>query len=360
MSLLIFLLALSVMILVHELGHFLVSKWKNVKVEEFGLGYPPRVLAKKLGETTYSLNLLPMGGFVRVWGMEGRVKQEKERSFYRQSKKVQVMILIAGVVMNFLASVLVFSVSYGVVGVPRKTGCIRVVEVVEGSPAEQAGVKKEEFILAIRYKDRLTALDDVDKMIKLVKSWGGEEVNFLIGGSGELENEARWLKIIPRRETPEGEGPLGVIISDTEIVKPVLWQRIPLGAWYGIKEGFFWGVNIVGGTFSMIADLFSGRPVSGVAGPVGIYEVSNEIFKESGLLAVVNFFAVVSVNLVVINLLPLPGSDGWHISLLVFEKLRGRPVKKKIKRKINQLGMVFLLVLFLLVLFADVRRLISR
>ncbi|MBU2591991.1 site-2 protease family protein [Patescibacteria group bacterium] len=348
------------MILVHELGHFLVSKWKKVRVEEFGLGYPPRVIGKRIGETIYSVNLLPMGGFVRVWGMEGRVKEDKRRSFYRQPKKVQALILIAGVVMNFLVSILVFSISYGIVGVPKKTGYIKVIEVVEGSPAEQAGIKKEEFILAIRYKEKLAALDDVDKMIKLVKEWNGEEVSFLIGGSGDLENEARWLKIVPRRETPEGEGPLGVIISDSEIAKPVLWQRIPLGAWYGIKEGFFWGVNIVGGTFSMIADLFSGRPVPGIAGPVGIYKVSSEIFKESGLLAVINFFAVVSVNLVVVNLLPLPGSDGWHISLLVFEKLRGRPVKKKIKRKINQAGMVFLLFLFFLVLFADVRRFIFK
>lgn len=357
MSFIIFFVALSIMIFAHELGHFLASKWRGVRVEEFGLGYPPRLLAKKVGQTTYSLNLLPMGGFVRVWGMEGKVKSDKKKAFYNQSKKSQALILIAGVVMNFLVSVLVFSAVYGISGVPEKLGYIRVTGVTENSPAIEAGIKEEMSILSVKKDDQQIVLDNVDRMISWVGKWKGEEVEFLVRN---LEGEEVWLTLVPRENPPEGEGPLGVLITDSKVGMPPLWKRIPLGAWYGTREGFFWGANIARGTLQMLADLFLGRQVASIAGPVGIYQASNEIFQTSGLLTVIHFFAVVSINLVVVNLLPLPGTDGWHISLLVFEKVRGRPVSRKVKRKINQLGMILLLTLFFLVLAVDIKRLIFK
>ncbi len=349
MSFLIFFVALSLMIFAHELGHFLLAKKRGVKVEEFGFGYPPRLFGKRIGETIYSLNLIPMGGFVRVWGMEQRVKTEKKRAFYNQSKKAQGLILIGGVIMNFLVAVMVFGTIYGIKGVPQATGKVKIVEVEPNSPADKVGVGKDTVVVSIENKGLVIEIKESEELVKAVENWAGQEVTL-------RAEDGKEFKITPRKETPEGEGSLGVIISDSELVKLPLWQRIPLGVWYGFKEGIFWGEKIIIGVTEMLLGLFKGKPPADIAGPIGIYKVSSDIYQESGFLSVIHFFAVVSVNLVVVNLLPLPGTDGWHISLLIFEKIKGKAISEETKRKVNQVGMIILLTLFFLILFADIKR----
>lgn len=359
------------MVFTHELGHFLMAKKKGVKVEEFGFGYPPRIFGKKFGETTYSVNLLPMGGFVRVWGMEEKVKSEKERAFYYQPKKVQFLILIAGVMMNFLVSVLVFSFVYGIDGVPQRIGAVKIVEIASGSPAEKAEIKKDEVILAIKEGGSTLPLEKIDDLIKAVDRQKGSMVEISLANfdcyqkvndrQAVCENcQCRWTKVLAREDPPAGEGSLGVVITDNIVVRLPLYRRIPLGVYYGFKEGFYWGVNIVKGVWGMVAGIFQGKLPSDFAGPIGIYKVSSEIFKTDGILAVIHFFAIVSVNLVVINLLPLPGTDGWHTGVLIFEKLRKREISGEVKRKMNQVAMIILLTLFFLVLAADIKRFILK
>jgi len=357
MSFLIFFLALSLMVLAHELGHFLVAKKSGVKVEEFGLGMPPQLWSKRVGETIYSINLIPMGGFVRVWGMEEAVKKEKKRAFYHQPKKVQLFILIAGVAMNFLLAVLVFSLVYGITGVPQKTGYVKVVAVAPNSPAAKAGIKEDEIVLTIEKNGERVKPREAEELIRTAKQWAGETVRLTLAAEECYPDcPGRQVELVPRKNPPSGEGAMGVVIVDTKTVKPPLWQRIPLGVWSGFKEGVFWGREIAVGVTKMIAQLFRGKVPADVAGPVGIYKTSSQIYQQSGLLAVIHFFAVVSVNLVVVNLLPLPGTDGWHVLLLGLERIRNKEINQETKRKINQAGMVFLLILFFLILLADIKR----
>jgi len=349
MSFLVFFIALSLMVFVHELGHFLAAKKKGVKVTEFGFGFPPRLFAKKVRETTYSINALPMGGFVQIWGMDKKVRKEKHRAFYEQKPKTQFFILSAGVLMNFFISVIVFSVFYGINGVPKKRGNIEILEVAQNSPAEIAGLTKGMIIEKIE-TDEVTVKTKTAKIFtKTVKKNAGKQLTF-------VNNEGKMYFAIPRVNPPENEGALGVVFTDSIIIKPNLFIRIPLGVANGVKEGAYWGLNILEGLFAMIKDIFRGKAPKDIAGPVGIYKVSEEIMKTSGLAAVIHFFAVVSINLVIVNILPIPGTDGWHASLVAFEKIRRKKIKEKTKRKLNQIGITILIGLFLLILAADIKR----
>src|SRR3990167_7784255 len=151
MTLLIFLLILSVLVLVHELGHFLMAKRAGILVEEFGFGLPPRIWGKKIGETIYSVNWLPIGGFVKLFGEDAEPVISSQlsvnRAFFNQKKRVRLAVLIAGGVMNFGLGVVLFSVIYSRLGIPTKTETVRVMEVLADSPAAQAGIKSGEVVV---------------------------------------------------------------------------------------------------------------------------------------------------------------------------------------------------------------------
>lgn len=349
MTFLIFFIALSIMIFVHELGHFVMARINGLKVEEFGFGLPPRIIGKKVGETIYSINALPLGGFVRIWGMENRVEKEKNRAFYTQSKKIQFLILSAGVIMNFLLAIGVFSVVYGIQGVPQPINAVKIIQTAEDSPAKQVNIQPETEIVKVKADNQEFEINNSDEFIQIVDSNLGEEITL-------VSKQGKEYRLTPREDPPDGQGSLGVIITDTELVQIPLWKRIPIGVWYGLKEGLFWGLQIVRGLGGMIGQLFRGEVPKDVAGPIGIYTASRQIFQRQGLLSVIHFFAVVSVNLAIVNLVPIPGTDGWHAGILGFETIRGKQLSEATKTKINQAAMIFILLLSALIIAADVKR----
>lgn len=349
MSFLIFFIAISSMVLIHEVGHFLMAKLHGLRVEEFGLGYPPRLIGKKFKETIYSLNLIPMGGFVRIWGMESRVDKDKNRAFYTQSKKVQLLILAAGVVMNFLLAIGVFSVVYGIQGVPQEIGLVEIVQVASDSPAAESELEVGTEVVAIRAEDQKFETNSMQQFTEIIDQHLGQEV-ILVSSKGEE------YKLTPRESPPEGQGALGVIITDKRLVKTALVKRVPLGIWYGLKEGILWGAEIIGSIIGVFATLFQGKLPKQVSGPIGIYSASRQIFKAQGLLSLIHFFAVVSVNLAIVNVIPIPGTDGWHAGILGFETIRGKKLAEETKTRINQIAMIFILLLSALIVVADVKR----
>ena len=223
LTLVTFLVVLSILVLVHEGGHFLAAKRTGVKVEEFGLGYPPRLWAKKIGETEYSVNLLPLGGFVRLY-CEDDLTTHAHRSFWAQSKKARASVILAGVLMNFFLAIFVFTVVYSVTGVPVKTAQVNIVGVIPGSPAEQAGLKTDQVIQSFDG----VVIKNTDDFINLTKEKLGQQII--------LRVDDQEIKIIPRQETPAGEGPLGVIISQVEMKHYPFYQMLPLGVNEGFKE----------------------------------------------------------------------------------------------------------------------------
>jgi len=380
---LLFILALSVLIMVHELGHFLAAKKWRVFVDEFGLGYPPRLISKKIGETTYSLNWLPIGGFVRLLENEADCapkdrKKYKNRILAEKPIIARLVVMLSGIVMNLLLAILIFAVVYGIVGIPRETRWVAVVGLADNAPAQGAGIKIDDYLLAVVTGGNRVPLTSADELTGKIKELSGKPSTLLVARDTSIPQEPGWklvtcestpranlncyeVTLTPRENPPNGEGPLGVAISNTELYKPAIWQRPFWGVWVGFKEAYFWGKTIVIGLGGMLGDLvLKGKVPTEVAGPIGIYQATSTIQSQSGMLAVVHFFGILSVNLAVVNLLPFPALDGSRVVLLVWEALTKKKVPLKVERAVLNFGMALLIGLLILITIGDVKRLISK
>ena len=331
-------------------------------------------MGKKIGETEYSINAIPFGGFVRLFGdpAEGEVKKGKnfKRSFLGKSKKARSMVILAGVVANFLLGILVFSIVYSFTGIPQKTENIKIIGIAPNSPADKFGLKEGDIVLEVD-GEKLT---DLGEFTKLISEKKGKEVRLLIkrevdnpceekvlgGGEGfscQDGNLLFWL--VPRESPPEGEGPLGVVVSNIEIVRYPFWQMPFLGAVEGIKEAFGWGWMIVLSLKKMVGDLvFRGLVPKDVAGPVGIFQATGMVAK-TGILNILQFLGILSVNLAVLNILPLPALDGGRLVFVGYELVFRRRPKPSLERWINTIGMALLIILLILVTINDVKRMLG-
>ena len=354
MDLIIFIVALSILVLVHEWGHFVAARRTGVKVEEFGLGLPPRIWGKKIGETIYSLNWLPIGGFCKLLGEDPNGEEKidsknKKESFEYKKPWQKMLIVLGGVIMNLVLSVVIFSVVYTILGVPVETDKVAIIGIAKNSPAEKVGLKEDEVIYKINNKS-------VKKTGELMDEIGknkGKEVYLEVGnkdGSG-----LKSVNIEVRENPPEGEGSMGVAISNTEMEK-VAWYRIDKGIVAGFKEAYYWGKIIAGGVTKMIGGLVVGRVPKDVSGPIGMYEATSAINKNQGILAVIHFFGIVSVNLAIVNVLPFPALDGGRIIFVIYEMITKKRANPRLETTINNVGMMILLGLILIITISDVSR----
>lgn len=356
MTLLIFLLILSLLVLVHELGHFIVAKKSGVKVEEFGIGFPPRIFSIKYGETIYSINLLFFGGFVRLYGEEEKVAKETARAFSQKPKRIRAAIITAGVVMNFLLAVFAFSVLYSVVGIPRKSSEVQVVGISPGSPAQKAGLSIEDIVLSVDGE----RVQSNEMFIQLIEKRKGKDVVLeLRSKNGEGKN----VKVLPRESPPEGEGALGVAITDTKQYFPPFWQRPFWGIFYGFQEAFLWGKQTLLGVGMLISRIFTqGKLPEELAGPVGIFQLTG-IVSQQGFLALLHFLGVLSINLGILNILPFPALDGGRLLFVIVEAVfrgRARQIIPKVERITNMVGFVLLIALILAITLQDIRRIVGQ
>ena len=349
MHLIITLLIISLLVLVHELGHFLTAKKAGIKIEEFGFGLPPRLVGKRVGETLYSLNLLPFGGFVRLSGEdEASENTPSQRQFLFQSKKIRTVVLTAGVVANLAFGLVAFSTVYSVSGIPTLTDQVKVIDVFPNSPAAFT-LAAGDIITQVNQQE----VTSISQFTQIINDKEDTPVTLTIQRNGEVKT----VSLTPRSQPPEGEGPLGVVISQTEIIYPPLWQRPFVGAWYGLKEALFWGWATVLGLAHLFIDLFTrGALPQDIAGPVGIYQLTG-FAAESGVLGLLNFTGILSINLAIINILPLPALDGGRLLFVFLEKLRGQPVNIKFERAAHVAGMVLLLSFIFAVTINDILRL---
>jgi regulator of sigma E protease len=346
-SILIFLVVLSILILVHEAGHFIMARRAGIMVEEFGFGLPPRLFGKKVGETIYSINALPFGGFVRLHGeQEEEGITDPRRAFLNKSKKIRISVIVAGVIMNFLLGIFAFAIVYSFSGIPKDTHQVKVVDISANSPAVSSGLIIGDIIRKADGRE----FASVDDFIKYIDTRKGQKVS--------IETDSKKLTITPRATPPEGEGPLGVTITTTEIYFPPVWQRPFYGVYYGFKEALFWGQTIAVGLWTIISGLFKGQAPQGVSGPVGIFAVTTEAAR-SGLLTLINFVGILSVNLAILNIIPFPALDGGRLLFIGIESLIGRKVVPKVEAIIHTVGMAILLLLILAITIGDVKRLIT-
>jgi len=348
-------LVLSFLILVHELGHFIAAKRSGVLIEEFGFGLPPRIFGKKIGETIYSINLLPFGGFVRLHGetLEEDIKHPK-KSFLKKDKKTRIKIVTAGVLMNLILGIISFSLVYSFSGITKESGKVRVVEIQQNSPAQISGILVGDVVEKVDGRD----VSNVNQFIDLIGEKLGQKVNLEIKRDITGSSENKTVTITPRENPPEEEGPLGVVITSNETYYPPLWQRPFIGIYYGFKEAIFWGGAIVQSLFTMVAGIFSGNVPSDVSGPIGVFAVTAEATKY-GILSLINFIGIFSINLAILNIVPFPALDGGKVLFILIEAITGKKVSYKVESIIHAVGMIILIVLLVVLSIRDIQRLIA-
>ena len=346
-SILTFLLVLSILVLVHEFGHYIVAKKNGIWVEEFGFGLPPRVFGKEIGETIYSINALPFGGFVRLHGeMTEDGVTKPNAAFVKKSLWVKTGVITAGVIMNFLLAIVAFGIVYSFTGVQRDIKVVKVLNIATNSPAQDAKILVGDIVKKVDGESVVS----VSEFISKIESKKGKKV--------KLELQDRVVTIIPRAEPPAGEGPLGVSITNTETYFAPVWQRPFYGAYYGTKEAIFWGKNVVNGFVSIFSDLFHGKSPKDVSGPVGVFAVTTEVAK-AGILPLINLIGIISVNLAILNIIPFPALDGGRLLFIVIEAIFGKKVAPKFEAIVHSVGMAILLLAILAITIKDVRGLIS-
>ncbi len=338
-----FLGVLMVLVIAHELGHFTTARFFGVKVDEFGLGFPPRLLSFTRGETRYSINALPLGGFVKLAGEEDATIP---RSLASKSARIRVTVLAAGALMNAILPLLFFSIAF-MIPQTIPTGPVRISEIVANSPASQAGLKSGDIIESVNGNNLHNSAD----LYQAIQLHLGNETTLSIK---HADGTRATVTVTPRWKPPQGQGAIGVKIETVDPV-PVkesfpIWKAVPMG----VQECIDTYVLFKNGIISMIV----GTTPAVVAGPVGIAQITGEVAR-SGWSELLQFAAFLSINLAIVNILPLPALDGGRIAFVVLEKIRRKKISPRVEGLVHMIGFATLLALIALVTYQDIIRAIS-
>lgn len=358
LTIFVFLVILTVLVLIHELGHFLTAKKFGIKVEEFGLGFPPRVFGKKIGETLYSINALPIGGFVKLYGEDdaggGKVSKSKnvakdlDRAFFTKPIWQRIIVVTAGVAMNFFLAVIIATYLFTSQGLPKDNQNVLITQVVKNTPAEAAGIIAGDAIVSI---DGKTVANPAE-LIAAAKSKMGSEVTLIVKrGDSEIP-----VKITPRVNPPEGEGSMGIGVEQN-----ITFQKYPFpqSLYYGTKQALQDSVLVVTGFLDMIKTIFTKQTIpAGVAGPVGMAQLTGE-FVKIGPDAVLSLVYMLSLSLAVLNILPIPALDGGRLFFILIELFTRRKVNAKYEAYAHMVGIVVLLTFLAFISYKDILRIIS-
>lgn len=357
LSIIIFIITLLVLVLIHELGHFLLAKRFGIRVLEFGFGIPPRLWGKKFGETIYSINALPIGGFVRLLGEDEEDSKvlEKPNSFASKKPWVRILVVVSGVVMNLILAWLLFYTviilqNFKIISPSPESG-VYVGKVEAGFPAERAGIKAGNKILSIDGEQ----VSNFDTARSLIKSKGEQAISFKIKDS---QGEERIIPVTPRKvkdDTLVGVVFTPFLLKEYKTAQEKVFSGITYS--YDLTKLTFIGLG------SSLTDLLNGdfnKVSQSVSGPVGIAGITNEILSE-GWRAVIPylwFVGVISLTLSIFNILPIPALDGGRLLFLVIEAIFKKRVRADIEKWVHQIGFAILLALALLITYSDISKLL--
>ncbi|MDP3710280.1 MAG: M50 family metallopeptidase [bacterium] len=350
MTIFLVLILIGVLILAHEWGHFYSARKLGVKVEEFGFGFPPKIWSKTKNGIKYSINLLPFGGFVKIFGEHGEGEGNRD-SFISRPAWQRFIILSAGVGMNVVLAWIFFS-GGSLAGLPQATEDasvpVSVAGVLPGSPAEKAGLKFGDQILQIVAEVEQRIITEEQHVRDFSEKYGGKEITLVIKrGKGTLN-----INIIPRAEYPSGEGPMGIALARIT-TEAVSWYMAP---WEGLKTLGRSIVLTISGLAFILKELILEQKTSvAVSGPVGIFMMVGDS-RELGLGYLLQLAGLLSVNLAILNFLPIPALDGGRVLFLVIEKLRRKKIDPKWENAAHAIGFTLLLILMVLVTFKDISR----
>ncbi len=346
-SVLSVIIVFSILILSHELGHFIMAKRMGVKVEVFSLGFGPRIWSVKRGGTEYAFSAIPLGGYVKMAGEEpGEESSGAEWEFRSKPVYKRFNIVVAGAVFNYIAGFIMFCLVF-MAGAPVPTS--RIGRVLEGYPAEKTGLKENDRILAIDGKEVRYWEDVIDilhkkkegEAIELSVERGGRRLDFRVSGKSEEHTDIFGK---PVRMTLIGIGQS----DETELVRHGFVEAVEMGG------RTTWGITTM--TYKAIWFMFTGAlSVKEVSGPIGIFAITGR-FAKKGIVYLLWISGVISVSLAIFNLLPFPILDGGHVLFLAFEKMRGRPLDAKVQEKVQQVALALLIAFVLVVSWNDVTK----
>lgn len=389
-TILVFLVILTVLVLIHELGHFWVAKKLGIKVEEFGFGLPPKAFSIKRGETEYSINWLPIGGFVKLYGEDeagaGRlkikdkglkIKEDEEdihRAFFARPVWQRASVVVAGVVMNTVLAIVIFYLFLAISGFKTELPLIgdhkffgvhqtnvtqvMISNVAKNSPAEKAGLKELSVIVSLNGKE----IKGTSTIVAIINENRGKQIE--IRWKDTQTNQEYTTVVVPRVNPPKNEGALG--IGFFPITKAILSYESP-------EQKIFSGVshplNLLSYNFDVLGRLISislrektVEPVSqGVAGPIGIFSLVGTIVQipdlKERVLQVLNLAGILSISLAFFNVLPIPALDGGRLFFILIEGVTRKKINPKYEGYAHAIGMAVLLTLIALVTLQDITRL---
>ena len=360
MSALLFIAILFVLVFVHECGHFLVAKYFGIRVDEFGLGFPPRVARLwKRGDTEYTLNWIPFGGFVKIFGENpgDDITGDEKRSFIKKPKLIQAAVLVAGVVFNLLFAWMLLSFGF-MVGMPASGSAstsafvapprLTITNVTPESPASYAGFKSGDIIIGVGDEDTIISKDLDPRMVtEFILAHPEEAITISYERKGEDYDQ----KVTPH--VTEGVARIGIAMDTIGTIRLPIHKAIYQGllSTYGLtKDTIISFGHLIGGIF--------GGPSSGIAvsGPIGIAGMTRDAYQ-FGFMYLLFFMSILSINLAVINLIPFPALDGGRLLFLLIEKIRGKSINHKIVNLLNAVGFGLLILLMVVITYKDIARL---
>ncbi len=338
-----------VIIMVHEFGHFLAAKMVGVGVERFSLGFGPVLWGKRIGETDYVVSAIPLGGYVKMVGEEvGEMvrAEDLKRSFSHKSLGQRFLIVFAGPFFNLLAAFLFFGLTFAAFGIQVPGEGPEVGGVVEGMPAQKAGLEKGDVILGVAGK----TVQTWEELARYIRESQGKPLALKV----QKARDGRVLEVEVQPQESGGPGPPTYVVG---IERVFYHQEVSVGRalWLGVQQTFLWTWLIL----ESVGRLLVGQvPVSEMGGPILIAQVAGRQ-AQLGFDQLLRFTAVISVNLAVFNLLPIPVLDGGHLFFFLIEFLLGRPVHWRYREMAWRMGFLFIILLIVFVFYNDIARIIQ-
>lgn len=342
MFLVLSLLILGFLIVVHELGHFIVAKMAGIHVDEFSIGFGPKLVSIKStkDQTVYALRLFPLGGYVKMAGMEP--DDERLDGFNKKPLKARFAVVSAGSITNFLVAIVLFIIVFSVIGVPIPSAANIVGDVLPGSPADKAGLKPGDRILKVNDMDTPTWNDLATK----IHYSDGRKIKLMI----ERKGQKRFVEVTPQYNPKTQTNQIGI----KQVIK---WEKqsFTKAVKLGLERALGFSKLIILGIYGMLTGSI---PPNEIAGPVGITQMIGDAARE-GLGYLLSFTAILGINLAIVNLLPIPSLDGSRLLFLTIEKIRGKPIDPQKENLIHLIGLALLMVLFILITYNDILRLLT-
>ncbi|MDO8604422.1 MAG: site-2 protease family protein [bacterium] len=363
MSIILFIIILAALILVHEFGHFIAAKRAGVRVDEFGLGFPPRLWTKKVGETLYSVNAFPVGGFVKIFGEdpndESLKGSDSARSLTHKSKLVQAWIISAGVIFNLIFAWLLISVGF-MVGLPYSVDdssygarvqnpALTITQVIPKAPAEIAGLKGGDVIVSLASgQDNLNS-PKVEEAQKFIATHNEISLTYLRG------KESKIAKLESKDGLIDGRRAIGISMDSVGQLSLPIHEAL----YMGLKTTASLTIAMAVGLFDFFKNLFIGQAdFQDISGPVGIVGIVSDA-GALGFMHLVTLTAIISINLAIINLLPFPALDGGRLFFLIIETIKRSPIKPIVANTANGIGFIILIAFMVFITFHDVAKIVQ-